>query len=206
MEHTGRRCGPSKLDADLTKTISAARARFNLRRRGVRALSTWACLVALSLPAAPSHGKGAAPAFEYQRAAPSQLFVWLSVVEQGRDLGNKSVADRKDTPYPRDGGEYIRSKTIDAEKHSTGNQDDPYSQRDRATSARSPKLLARGRLHGRQDIPETSASTWYRSATLASRIKIESKRLCCRTCLASSLARPRRCGARRSPAERRAAA
>jgi hypothetical protein len=41
------------------------------------------------------------------------------------------------------------------EKHSAGNEDDPYSQRDPAMSARSGKLLAGRRLHGRQDIPTT---------------------------------------------------
>jgi hypothetical protein len=91
-----------------------------------------------------------------------QLFVRLSVVEQDRDLSNKSIADRKDTRYPSDGSEYVRGKTVDAEKHRAGNQADPYSQCDRATSAYSPKLLAGGRLHGRQDIPATSAAPYYR--------------------------------------------
>jgi hypothetical protein len=86
-----------------------------------------------------------------------QLFVRLSVVKQGRDLGNKSIADRKDTRYPGDGSDHVRSKAVHAEKYSAGNQDDPYSQRDRAASARSPILLAGGRLHGGQDIPTTSA-------------------------------------------------
>jgi hypothetical protein len=87
-----------------------------------------------------------------------RLFITLSVVEQGRDLGNKSIADRKDARYPSDGSQYVRSNTLDAEKYRAGNQADPDSQRNRATSARSPKLLAGGRLHGGQDIPATSAS------------------------------------------------
>ncbi len=91
-----------------------------------------------------------------------QLFVRLSVIEQCRDLGNKSIADRKDTRYPRDGSDYVRSKAVHAEKYRAGNQDEPYGQRDRAASARSPKLLAGGRLHGGQDIPATSASPRYR--------------------------------------------
>ena len=82
-----------------------------------------------------------------------ELFVALSVVEQGHDLNNESIADREETRYPRDSSEYVRSKTPHAEKHSAGNQDDPYSERDPAAPACSPILLAGGRLHGRQDIP-----------------------------------------------------
>jgi hypothetical protein len=70
-------------------------------------------------------------------------------------LDNESIGGRKEPRYPRDGREYVRSQTSHAEKHSAGNEDDPYSQRDPATSARSRKLLAGRRLHGRQDIPTT---------------------------------------------------
>ena len=44
------------------------------------------------------------------------------------DLNNKSIADRQETRYSRDSSEYVRSKTTHAEKHSAGNQHDPYSQ------------------------------------------------------------------------------
>ena len=53
------------------------------------------------------------------------LFVRLSVIEQGHDLNNKSVADRQETRNPRDRSEYVRSKAPHAEKHSSGNQHNP---------------------------------------------------------------------------------
>src|SRR5688572_13146209 len=86
------------------------------------------------------------------------LFVRLSVVEQGHDLNDQSVADRQETRYPRDRSEYVRSKAPHAEKHSSGNQHNPCSERDPATSARSPILLAGGPLHSRHDISTNRAA------------------------------------------------
>jgi hypothetical protein len=83
------------------------------------------------------------------------LLLIKAVVDQSHDLDNKSMGDRKETRYPREGGEYVPSKTSHAEKHSAGDQDDPCSQLNPATSAGSRKLLAGRRLHGRQDIPTT---------------------------------------------------
>jgi hypothetical protein len=101
------------------------------------------------------------------------LFVRLSVVEQGHDLNDKSVADRQETRYSRDSSEYVRSKTPHAKKHSSGNQHNPRSERDQATSARSPILLTGGRLHRRQDIPATRAAAMGIGRPLEAGVKVD---------------------------------
>jgi hypothetical protein len=65
-------------------------------------------------------------------------------------LDDKSICDRKETRYPSDGREYVGSKTSHAEKHCAGNQDDPYNQREPASSAHPDIRHGARRLHGRK--------------------------------------------------------
>jgi hypothetical protein len=77
-------------------------------------------------------------------------------------LDNKSIGDRKETRYPRDRREYVRSETSHAEKHGAGNEDigdrkEPAIPATVVSTSEARRLMLRSTAPVMRTIPTTSA-------------------------------------------------